>query len=49
MVGKSLYEPDMLDTARTITAKATARKCRIILPSDAVVATALEMNVQPKP
>ena len=44
-VGKSLYEADMLDTARSIAAKATARNCRIILPSDAVIATALQANI----
>ena len=44
-VGKSLYEADMLDTARAIAAKAAARSCRILLPKDGVVATALQANV----
>ncbi|MDE1901388.1 MAG: phosphoglycerate kinase, partial [Alphaproteobacteria bacterium] len=43
-VGKSLYEADMLDTARAIAATAAARGCKIILPTDAVVATALQAN-----
>lgn len=34
----SLYEPDMLDTARAISAKAEETGCRIILPIDGVVA-----------
>lgn len=33
-VGKSLYEPDLLDTARAILAKAKARGASIPLPSD---------------
>ncbi|MDE2029216.1 MAG: phosphoglycerate kinase [Alphaproteobacteria bacterium] len=44
-VGKSLYEPDMLDTARAIAAKAGARGCRIVLPTDAVVAMQLKANI----
>jgi phosphoglycerate kinase len=44
-VGKSLYEPDMLDTARAIATRAAARSCRILLPKDAVVATALQANI----
>ncbi|MDD4616833.1 MAG: phosphoglycerate kinase [Alphaproteobacteria bacterium] len=44
-VGKSLYEPDMLETARGISARAFARGCRIILPTDAVVASELKANV----
>ncbi len=38
-VGKSLCEYEMLDTAREIMKNATANKCQIVLPSDAVVAT----------
>jgi phosphoglycerate kinase len=38
-VGKSLCEYEMLDTAREILKAATANKCQIVLPSDAVVAT----------
>ncbi len=37
-VGKSLHEPDMLDTARTLLAQAKARGADIPLPSDVVVA-----------
>jgi phosphoglycerate kinase len=44
-IGKSLYEAHMLDTARAITAKAEARGCKIILPTDAVVATALQAHI----
>jgi len=38
-VGKSLCERDMADTARDIMARAAARGCEIILPSDGVTAT----------
>jgi len=44
-VGKSLCERDMLDTARDIAAKAAARGCDIVLPVDAVVATALQNDI----
>ncbi|OIR06183.1 phosphoglycerate kinase [mine drainage metagenome] len=37
-VGKSLCEKDLADTARAIIAKAEAANCRIVLPSDVVVA-----------
>jgi phosphoglycerate kinase len=37
-VGKSLYEGDLVDTARDIMAKAKARHREIVLPIDAVVA-----------
>jgi phosphoglycerate kinase len=37
-VGKSLCENDLLDTAREILANASANKCQIVLPVDAVVA-----------
>jgi len=43
-VGKSLYEPDMLDTAREIMAKAEAGSCNIVLPKDVVIATELKEN-----
>jgi phosphoglycerate kinase len=39
-VGKSLYEPDLLDTAREIVARAKARGAEIPLPDDVVVAPA---------
>ena len=38
-VGKSLHEPDMLDTARALLAQAKARGADIPLPIDVVVAT----------
>ncbi len=37
-IGKSLCEHDLADTAREILDKATAAKCEIVLPLDAVVA-----------
>jgi phosphoglycerate kinase len=37
-VGKSLCEHDLADTARAIMAKARARGCELVLPSDVVVA-----------
>ncbi len=37
-IGKSLHEPDMLDMARALLAKAKARGAEIPLPSDVVVA-----------
>jgi phosphoglycerate kinase len=39
-VGKSLYEPDLIDTARKIIADAKARGAEVPIPSDVVVATA---------
>jgi phosphoglycerate kinase len=43
-VGKSLAEPDFLDTAKEIMAKAEKRGCEIVLPADAVVAPRFEAN-----
>jgi phosphoglycerate kinase len=40
-IGGSLCEKDMADTARAILAKADASGCRLILPTDAVVAKEL--------
>ena len=40
-VGKSLYEPDLLDETRALVAKAEARGAAIPLPSDVVVAAGL--------
>ena len=45
-VGKSLYEPDLLDTARQILADAKARGADIPLPSDVVVAKAFSADAQ---
>ncbi len=44
-VGKSLCERDLADTARAIAAQAQAAGCRILLPLDGVVATALKPGV----
>lgn len=44
-VGASLYEPEMAEQARTITATAAAAGCTIILPEDAVVAADLKEGV----
>jgi phosphoglycerate kinase len=44
-IGKSLAERDMADTAREILKKAEARKCRIVLPVDAVVAAELKPGI----
>jgi phosphoglycerate kinase len=43
-IGASLAEPDMVATARAIMASADANGCRIILPTDLVVATAFAAN-----
>ncbi|HEX5325109.1 MAG TPA: phosphoglycerate kinase [Acetobacteraceae bacterium] len=44
-VGRSLQEAEMHDTARDVIARAKAAGCELVLPSDAVVATALQANV----
>jgi phosphoglycerate kinase len=44
-IGGSLCEKDMADTAREIIAKAQASGCKLILPSDAVVAKDLAAGV----
>ena len=44
-VGRSLCEADLADTARTILKQARAADCDVILPTDAVVAPALEPGV----
>ena len=41
-VGDSLYEPDLLDTARTIMETAKAAGCVLLLPMDLVCATSLQ-------
>ena len=43
-VGKSLCEHDLLDTAREIMAKAEASGCKLLLPSDVVVAREFAAN-----
>ena len=44
-VGKSLAEPDLIETARAILADANQQGCEILLPSDVVVAEALAVGV----
>ena len=44
-VGKSLYEPDLIPTARQIMDKAKTNRREVVLPVDAVVAARLEANV----
>jgi phosphoglycerate kinase len=44
-VGKSLYEPDLVATAREIMDKAKATRREVVLPVDAVVAAKLEAHV----
>jgi phosphoglycerate kinase len=44
-VGRSLCEPDLVETARQILYKAADRGCSIILPDDAVTAEKLEPGV----
>ena len=43
-IGKSLAEPDLAATAREILTAADHRHCEIVLPTDAVVAQALEAH-----
>jgi phosphoglycerate kinase len=44
-IGASFAEPDFVPTAKDITARAKASGCKIVLPTDAVVAKALEEGV----
>ncbi len=46
LVGKSLCEPSLADTAREIMAQAESRGCEIILPVDVVVAKKFEANAE---
>jgi phosphoglycerate kinase len=43
-IGTSLFEAEMLPTAREIIAKAAARGCTLLLPQDVVVAAACKPN-----
>jgi phosphoglycerate kinase len=43
-IGKSLFEPDLMETARKILASAKEKGCEIILPVDAVVAKKFEAH-----
>ncbi len=45
-VGKSLYEPDLLDTARAILADAKSRGADIPIPQDVVVAKLFDANAE---
>lgn len=45
-VGKSLCEPDFVDTVKEITEKAKASGCEIVLPVDVVVANSLAEGVE---
>ena len=45
-VGASLHEPDLVDTARAILAKAKSAGCEIVLPVDAVVASELSDDAE---
>lgn len=45
-VGKSLAEPDLLDTARNILASAKAANCTIILPEDVMIAPDIKAGEQ---
>ncbi len=47
-IGKSLVENDYLDIAKTILQKAESSKCRLILPTDVVVAKELKPNTSAK-
>jgi phosphoglycerate kinase len=44
-VGRSLAEPDLAETARAILARAAETGCRVLLPTDLVVAPALAAGV----
>ncbi len=45
-VGASLVERDLVETARAMEAEAAANDCQIVLPVDAVVATALKSGTE---
>jgi phosphoglycerate kinase len=45
-VGKSLCEPNAIDTVKEIRAKAEAAGCKIVLPVDAVVAREFKANAE---
>jgi phosphoglycerate kinase len=44
-IGKSLAEPDFVDTAREIMAAAKAKGCAVVLPEDAVIAREFKSGV----
>ncbi len=45
-VGKSLFESEMVGTAKTIGSEAEVLKCKILLPKDVVVASELKEGVE---
>lgn len=47
-IGMSLCEPNMVDTVKRIQAEAAAQGCKLMLPSDAVTAPALEAGIVTK-
>ncbi|MCL5780611.1 MAG: phosphoglycerate kinase [Firmicutes bacterium] len=47
-IGKSLVEPDKVDLAKELIERAKARKVELLLPTDAVVALAMEPTSQQK-
>jgi phosphoglycerate kinase len=47
-IGKSLNEPDLQETAKTIMLSAAEGRCAIVLPTDVVVASAFEANAPHK-
>ncbi|MFO7297301.1 MAG: phosphoglycerate kinase [Pseudomonadota bacterium] len=47
-IGRSLAEPDHVDTAHEVMKAAKARSCEVVLPSDAVVATELKAGIPTK-
>ncbi len=46
-IGKSLVEPDLIETAREILADAEKREKMLLLPEDCVVAPSLDTDVRP--
>jgi len=44
-IGKSLAEPDFVDTAREIMAEAKARNCAVVLPEDVIIAREFKSGV----
>ncbi len=46
-VGRSLVEPDLVDTARRVLADARAREVRVVLPADLVVSDSLDGAPRP--
>lgn len=45
-VGRSLFEPDMVEIARSVVDEARSMNCELLLPVDAVVAGGLEPGVE---